>query len=233
VRKLLLVILVVVAAALVMGGCGGRTISPTPSPAATTAAAKAAKAPEVDRTGWPVIVAFGDSLTFGQGVPFEQNYPSRLQARLDQLGYKYRVVNAGISGDTSSGGLTRVETVLRHKPAVVILELGANDGLQGRSVPKMKENLAAIIERVQQEQIRVVLAGIQIPPNYGPDYTQAFRQTFADLAEQYKTPFIPFILDGVAARPELNQTDGIHPTAEGYVYVVENVLKVLRPLLKQ
>ncbi len=234
-RKFLPLILVVLATVIVMAGCGGRALSNKAAPAGTAATPKTATkaAPEVDRTGWPVIVAFGDSLTFGQGVPFEQNYPSRLQGQLDKLGYKYRVVNAGISGDTSSGGLARVETVLKQKPAIVILELGANDGLQGRSVPKLKENLAAIIERIQKEQVRVVLAGIQIPPNYGPEYTDAFRQTFTDLAAHYKIPFIPFILEGVAARPELNQTDGIHPTAEGYVYVVDNVLKVLKPLLKQ
>lgn len=188
---------------------------------------------EIDRTGWPVIVAFGDSLTAGLGVPVEKNYPSQLQARLDQAGYKYRVVNAGISGDTTAGGLNRIEGVLRNKPEIVILELGANDGLQGKDVGQMKQNLAAMIDWLQKEHVTVVLAGMQITPNLGPDYTHSFAQVFPDLADQYKTPLIPFFLDGVAAKPELNQADGIHPTPEGYAYVVDNVWKTLQPLLKK
>ncbi len=223
-----------------MVGCSKRPNSDTSKqqPPAVPAAAVKEQAPnpepkqEIDRTGWPVIVAFGDSLTFGQGVPFERNYPSQLQAELDKQGIKYRIVNAGISGDTTAGGLARINTVLQHKPEIVILELGANDGLRGLSVEQMQKNLSAIIERLQAEKVKVILAGMQIPPNYGPEYTDSFKKTFDGLAAKYKLPMIPFFLDGVAAKPELNQADGIHPTADGYVYVVRNVISVLQPMVK-
>lgn len=230
-----LVVLVVLATLVGMAGCSKQPkADPAKKEPAVAAAAETAGAPtEVDRTGWPVIVAFGDSLTFGQGVTAERSYPSQLQAELDRLGLKYRVVNAGISGDTTTGGAARVDTVIRHKPQIVIVELGANDGLRGQSIDRMKENLSAIIERLQAEQIKVILAGMQIPPNYGPEYTDSFRQAFVDLAARHKLPMIPFFLDGVAARPDLNQTDGIHPTADGYQYVVRNVMTVLQPMLQK
>lgn len=232
-------VLVVLLVAAVMVGCGSKRKqtmnNPQPeSGAAAPASASPQPAPaQPDRTDWPVIVAFGDSLTAGLRVEFDRNYPSQLQEELDRLGYKYRVVNAGISGDTSAGGLARVDTVLMHKPEIVILELGANDGLRGLDVDEMRKNLSKTIERLQAEKVQVVLAGMQIPPNYGPDYTAEFQQTFMNLAEKYKLPLIPFFLDGVAAKPELNQADGVHPTAEGYVYVVRNVLSTLEPLLKK
>lgn len=214
-----------------MAGCSKKASStPVKQPAKP---AVATPAQNVDRTGWPVIVAFGDSLTAGQGVPFDRSYPSQLQAELDRLGYKYKVVNAGISGDTSAGGVTRVQSVLNHKPEIVILELGPNDALQGMKIDNMKANLQKIIDRLQAEKVKVVLAGMQIPPNYGPEYTQAYRQTYVDLAKQYNLPLIPFFLEGVAAKPELNQMDGIHPTADGYAYVVKNVMSVLEPMLKK
>jgi len=225
-----------VAMLLVVGMAGllgcSKKAEPKQAPSAP-ATAQPAK-PAVDRTGWPVIVAFGDSLTYGQGVSPERNYPSLLQEELDRLGLKYRVVNAGISGDTSAGGAARIDSILRHKPELVILELGANDGLQGKPLDKMRENLQQIIEHLQNEKIKVVLVGMQIPPNYGPEYTAQFRDTFTELASRYKLPLIPFFLDGVAAKPELNLADGIHPTADGYVYVVrKNVLPVLQPLLQK
>lgn len=232
-QPILVMLLVVVVLALGMAGCAKRQQADrSKSAPATPAAAPAVAKPSVDRTGWPVIVAFGDSLTAGQGVPYERSYPAQLQSELDQRGYKYKVVNAGISGDTTAGGLNRVETILRHKPAIVILELGANDGLQGKSVEEMRKNLTKVIERLQKEGITVVLAGMQIPPNYGKDYTESFQQSFVELANRYQTHLIPFFLDGVAAKPNLNLPDGIHPTGDGYVYVVRNVLAVLEPLLK-
>lgn len=231
-RNFVYICLVVLALSLGMAGCSSKKASGEPKPAAAPATAPAAPA-KVDRTGWPVIVAFGDSLTAGQGVTVDRTYPSQLQAELDRLGYKYRIVNAGISGDTTAGGVTRLQSVLNHKPEIVILELGPNDALQGMKISDMKANLQKIIERLQQEKIKVVLAGMQIPPNYGPDYTAAYRQTYVDLAKQYNLPLIPFFLDGVAAKPELNQMDGIHPTGDGYVYVVKNVMGVLEPLLKK
>ncbi|HWI63469.1 MAG TPA: arylesterase [Symbiobacteriaceae bacterium] len=231
-RFIAYVFLVVLVAALGMVGCGGKAkpASSTQRPAQPTVASPVKG---VDRTGWPVIVAFGDSLTAGQGVSFDKSYPSQLQAELDRLGYKYRVVNAGISGDTTAGGVTRVQSVLGHKPEIVILELGPNDALQGMRMDQMKTNLQKMIETFQKEKVKVVLAGMQIPPNYGPDYTETFRQAYVDLAKQYNLPLIPFFLDGVAAKPELNQMDGIHPTAEGYAYVVRNVIPVLEPMLKK
>ncbi len=202
-----------------------------PEAAALRATAIKTPDPTIDRSGWPVIVAFGDSLTAGLGVPAEQNYPSQLQAQLDEKGYRYRVVNAGISGDLSAGGLNRVESILEHKPSLVILELGANDGLQGKSTAAMRENLAGIIERLQEEGVTVVLAGMHAPPNYGPEYTQEFHQVYVDLADAYKLPFIPFFLEEVGGLPGLNLADGIHPTADGYVLVVKTVMETLEPLL--
>ena len=160
----LLVVLIVA----IVTGCGGKGPDSDTQPQPTVPAAaneKPAPKPAVDRTGWPVIVAFGDSLTAGYQLPVDQSYPSQLQVKLDELGYKYRVVNAGISGDTTAGGVARIETVLMHKPAIVVLELGANDGLRGTPVKAMKENLAKMIERLQQEGITVVLAGMQMTPN--------------------------------------------------------------------
>jgi len=230
-RFILYTCLVVLAALVGMAGCSGKKQAVPTRPAIRPTVASPTSS--IDRTGWPVIVAFGDSLTAGQGVPFDSNYPSQLQAELDRLGYKYRVVNAGISGDTTAGGVTRLESVLNHKPEIVILELGPNDALQGMKIDVMKANLQKMIEELQKLQVQVVLAGMQIPPNYGPEYTEAFRQSYVDLAKQHDLPLIPFFLDGVAAKPSLNQMDGIHPTAEGYAYVVKNVMTVLEPLLKK
>lgn len=188
--------------------------------------------PERDRSDWPVIVAFGDSLTAGLGVEPDRNYPSQLQALLDQAGYRYRVVNAGISGELTAGGLLRVETVLEHQPQIIILELGANDGMQAVPVAEVRANLAGIIEHVQAAGAQAVLAGMMAPPNYGEEYQQAFAQIYPDLAAAYDLPLIPFFLEGVAGSPYLNQRDGIHPTPEGYAIVVRNVLATLEPLLQ-
>jgi acyl-CoA thioesterase I len=179
----------------------------------------------------PVVVAFGNSLTAGAGVDPARNYPARLQAKIDADGYRYRVVNAGVSGDITSQGLDRIESVVSLYPAVVIVEFGANDGLRGLPVETIRLNLEAIIKRLQAAGAKIVLAGMEIPPNYGPQYTRSFRGIFPALASANHVPLIPFFLDRVGGRPELNQEDGIHPTAEGYDIVVENVWKVLRPLL--
>ena len=187
---------------------------------------------ETSDTG-PCIVAFGDSLTAGLGVSRDDAYPAQLQRRLDGLGYQYRVINAGASGDTSAGGLRRVPWVLKSKPEVVILELGANDGLRGLSLEQTTYNLSQIIQQLQQADVTVVLAGMKLPPNYGQDYTSGFESIYPALAKQYHLPLIPFFLEGVAASWDLNQADGIHPTKEGYKIVVEHVLKVLRPLIRE
>jgi acyl-CoA thioesterase I len=179
----------------------------------------------------PVIAAMGNSLTAGQGVDSSMNYPSRLQRKIDEEGYVYRVVNFGVSGDTSGQGLNRLDAILKNSPKIVIVELGANDGLRGMPAEVTKKNLATIVERLQAAGVKVVLAGMQVPPNYGPQYTGAFRNIFRDIANKYSISLIPFFLDRVGGNAALNQEDGVHPTAEGYKIVVENVWKVLKPLL--
>lgn len=179
-----------------------------------------------------VIVAFGDSLTAGLGVAPQENYPAQLEARLRAMGYPYRVVNAGISGDTTAGGLRRVDWIIKARPEIVILELGANDGLRGIPLQEIRSNLSQIIRRLQKEGVTVVLAGMKLPPNYGLQYSMGFSNLYEELAKEFDIPLIPFFLERVAARAELNQDDGIHPTGEGYHRVVENVLRVLLPLLK-
>jgi acyl-CoA thioesterase I len=179
----------------------------------------------------PVIAALGNSLTAGQGVDPSQNYPARLQRKIDEAGYAYRVVNFGVSGDTSGQGLNRLDSIIKNSPKIVIVELGANDGLRGMPAEVTKQNLATIVERLQAAGAKVVLAGMQVPPNYGPQYTVAFRSIFRDIATQYRISLIPFFLDRVGGNAALNQEDGVHPTAEGYEIVVENVWKELKPLL--
>src|SRR5262245_7291615 len=186
-----------------------------------------------ESTERPRIVAFGDSLTAGLGVPPAQSYPAHLQRTLDAAGYTYLVVNAGVSGDTTAGGVRRVSWALNSKPSIVILELGANDGLRGLSLQETKANLEAIIQQFQQASVTVVLAGVKLPPNYGQDYTDGFATLYQALAKQYRLTLIPFFLDGVAASSSLNQADGIHPTGEGYRLIVERVFPVLEPLLKR
>jgi len=179
----------------------------------------------------PKLVAFGNSLTSGLGVPAEDAYPAQLQRRLDEAGFRYRVINAGISGDTTAGGLRRVRWILNSKPTLVILELGGNDGLRGLSLAETKRNLELIIEQLQQASVTVVLAGMKLPPNYGQEYTQGFEAIYPALARRYRLKLIPFFLDGIAGKTELNQADGIHPTADGYRIIVGNLFESLKPLL--
>ena len=181
----------------------------------------------------PSIVAFGNSLTAGLGVRPDQSYPAHLQRALDSAGYAYRVVNAGVSGETTAGGARRVSWVLKNKPAIVILELGGNDGLRGLSLQETKTNLERIIQQLQQASVMVVLAGMKLPPNYGKDYTDGFESLYQALAKQYRLTLIPFFLDGVAGSSSLNQADGIHPTGEGYRIIVEKILPTLEPLLER
>ncbi|HET7910102.1 MAG TPA: arylesterase [Nitrospira sp.] len=179
----------------------------------------------------PRIVAFGNSLTAGLGVAAEQAYPARLQRRLEEQGLRYRVINAGVSGDTTAGGLRRVDWVLKSRPDFVILELGANDGLRGLKLEETKANLERIIKRCQEASVTVILAGMRLPPNYGREYTIGFEAIYPALAKQYRLTLIPFFLDGVAGSTSLNQADGIHPTSEGYRIIAEKVLEVVKPLL--
>ena len=188
--------------------------------------------PGLARAEAPVILVFGDSLSAGYGLPAEQGWVSLLQRRLAERGFPHQIVNASISGDTTSGGLSRLPATLeRHRPALVILELGANDGLRGQPPTAMANNLARMIELSQQSGARVLLAEMRIPPNYGPLYTQKFQATFGELAKRYDIPLIPFLLEGVAGNPALTQDDGLHPRAEGQPRVLDNVWPTLEPLL--
>lgn len=181
----------------------------------------------------PVILAFGDSLTAGFGVDPQDSYPVRLQRLLDEKGYHYKVVNAGVSGDTSAGGAARIGWVLQHEPEIVILELGANDGLRGLPVSEMRKNLGFIIEACQKKGAQVLLAGMEITPNLGAEYSKDFRESFPLLAEKYKVHLIPFFLNDVAARPEFTQSDGIHPLGNGYATVTQTVFQYLEPMLNK
>lgn len=183
----------------------------------------------------PRIVAFGDSLTAGYGLSPEQSYPSLLQKRLDADGLDYEVVNAGVSGDTTSGGLRRIAWALdgNEKVEIVILELGANDILRGQPVDQMRRNLAAMIEESQKRGARVLLAGMLAPPNWGADYNREVVEAYRSLAAEYKVPLIPFFLENVATQRELNQQDGAHPNAEGTRQVADTVYKALRPMIEE
>ena len=181
----------------------------------------------------PVIVALGDSLTAGFGVLPDEAYPALLEARLRREGYAYRVVNAGVSGDTTAAALRRVDWVLRSKPAIVIVALGANDGLRHQGVPAMRDNLVAIVHRLRAAGVTVLLAGMRAPPNYGPEYSRSFAAVFPEVARTTSVPLVPFLLDGVAGDPHLNQPDGIHPTAEGQRVIADKLWPHLKPLLQR
>ncbi len=180
----------------------------------------------------PKIIAFGDSLTAGFGLTEKESYPYLLQQRLKADGFDYEVINAGVSGDTSIGGLERVDWVLEQENArVLILELGANDLLRGLPVAKMKQNLSKIIEKAKAKNIQVLLCGMLAPPTMGAQYQREYVSVFPDLASQHKIAFMPFVLEGVALNPKLNQADNIHPNSEGEKIMTENVYQSLKPLL--
>jgi acyl-CoA thioesterase-1 len=185
------------------------------------------------RDSRPVILAFGDSLTAGYGVPRGSGYPEQLQRKLDGLGYKYRIVNMGISGDTSSGGRARMQAALNVMPSVVILELGANDGLRGLPVEQMQANLEQMIGEFQKAGAKVVLAGMTLPRNYGSAYVGSFEDVFRNLAKKYNLRLIPFFLEGVAGNPKYTLDDFLHPNADGYVLVTDIVVKALEPVLRK
>ncbi|HEV2321647.1 MAG TPA: arylesterase [Gammaproteobacteria bacterium] len=182
----------------------------------------------------PVILVWGDSLSAAYGLETSQGWVALLDARLRSQGYDYTVVNGSVSGETTAGGLTRLPGALQdHKPAIVLLELGANDGLQGLPVKLMQDNLGRMVALSRKAGAKVVLLGIFMPPNYGPAYTRAFSRAYVNLARRYQLPFLPFLLDGLAQRRELLQADGKHPTAEGEPRVLDNVWPKLVPLLKK
>ena len=182
----------------------------------------------------PVVLFFGTSLTAGLGLEPEEAYPALIQAKLDSAGLAFRVVNAGVSGETSAAGLRRIDWLLTQPVAVLVLELGANDALRGQVLAAARRNLQAIIDRTRARHpdVRIVIAGMEAPPNLGRRYTAEFRQMFVDLARRNEAALIPFLLEGVGGVPELNQGDGIHPNAEGARIMAENVWKVLEPVLR-
>lgn len=179
------------------------------------------------------ILFFGDSITAGYGLETEQAFPSLIQQKIDSLNLNYTAVNAGLSGETTAGGLRRVDWILQQKVDVFVLELGGNDGLRGIDPENTKQNLQGIIDKVQEKypEAEIVLTGMQAPPNLGDIYTNEFRSIFYELAEQNDVIFMPFILEEVAGNPELNQPDGIHPTAKGHQIVADNLWDVIKPLL--
>ena len=166
-------------------------------------------------------------------MPVDQTYPALLDARLRREGYPYKVVNAGVSGDTTAGGLRRVDWALRLKPEIVILELGVNDALRGQNLASVRANLDQLVTRFQAAGARVLVAGMRLPPNYGAPYADDFHRLFSEVARARNAPYLPFFLEGVGAIPRLNQPDGIHPTAEGYAIVVDNLWRFLVPLLRK
>ena len=180
----------------------------------------------------PKIIAFGDSLTAGFGLAEKESYPYLLQEKLKADGYDFEVVNAGVSGDTTLGGLERSDWVLEQENAkILILELGANDLMRGVPVAKVKENLDKIIRKAKEKNIKVLLCGMLAPPTMGAEYQRDFTVVFPDLASEHKVQFLPFLLDNVALNKELNQADGIHPNADGEKIMTDNVYKVLKPML--
>ena len=220
--------LVVTGSAFALCACGQPVASGSPEPTARSAEVVAPRTPAAPR---PRIVFLGDSLTAGLGLPLEQSVPSLIQSRLDTNGFHYEVVNAGVSGDTSAGGLRRLDWALDGDVEVMVVELGANDGLRGLPVAQMQNNLDEIITRARRRGITVILTGMEAPPNYGPAYTVEFRRAFRDLAHKHDVPFVPFFLEGVAGIPALNGADGIHPNAEGAKVIEATIWRTLEPEL--
>lgn len=181
------------------------------------------------------ILFFGDSITAGYGLDEEQAFPALIQQKIDSLGAEHNVVNAGLSGETTAGGARRVDWILRQEIDIFVLGLGGNDGLRGIDPANTKENIETIITKVKAKSpdIEIVLAGMEAPPNLGDQYTERFRQLFSDVAEQHELTFIPFLLEDVAGIRELNQPDGIHPTAEGQQIIADNIWEYLKPMLNE
>lgn len=182
-----------------------------------------------------IVLFYGNSLTAGYGVEPSQAFPALVGQKIDSAGLNYQVVNAGLSGETTAGGKSRISWVMRQPVAVFVLELGGNDGLRGLPLKATRENLQAIMDTVRQKspEATIVLAGMQIPPNLGTTYTKEFRELFKELADKNKAVLIPFLLEGVGGIPKLNQPDGIHPTPAGHKIVANTVWKVLRPVLEE
>ena len=218
-----------IASLVVLWGCGK---PPAPAPKAESQPAPAPPATATPPDPRPAIVCFGNSITAGFGLDAGQSFPDLLQQDLDRHALRYRIANLGVSGDTTQDGLARLPMALAEKPAIVILELGGNDGLRGIPIAITQANLAQMIEAFQGAGARVVLAGMSLPPNYGPAFIRKFEAVYRDLAAKYHVTLIPFLLEGVGAHDEFMQRDGIHPNAAGARKVEALVMKALTPMLK-
>ena len=218
---------------MLLAACGGASEPPRSEASPDTTAPAARDTARAERT--INVLVLGNSLAAGYGLSPDEAFPAVLQRKVDSLGWPVRIINAGLSGETSAGGLRRIDWLLRERIDVLILELGANDGLRGIDPEVTRRNLQGIIDkvRVRYPDADIILAGMQLPPNLGPDYTAAFRAIYPELARANDAHLIPFLLEGVGGVPKLNQADGIHPTAEGQRIVAENVWRVLRPVLER
>lgn len=215
-------------AAAALFGCSPRV--PDEAPVAVQPRSPAAERPSASNE--PFVIFLGDSLTAGLGLAADQAYPALLQRRLEKEGIPVRSLNAGVSGDTSAGGLTRLDWLLSQKPDVLVVGLGGNDGLRGLPLEQTEKNLREIVRRAQAAGVDVLLLGMQIPPNYGPEYTQGFAEIYTRIAKEMNVPLVPFLLEGVGGVEKLNQADGIHPTAEGQEKVAEVVAPYLEKVLR-
>jgi acyl-CoA thioesterase-1 len=222
----------------VLSGCRTDDTQKQPEQPASTSPTPSAETPSPQSPSpindkRPLIVCFGDSLTAGYGAELGKSYPDYLQAGLDAKGYHYRVVNEGISGNTTKDGVERVDTIVAMKPAIVVVEFGGNDGLRGLRIEDSRANLDKIVATLKSGGAKVVLAGITLPPDYGPDYIKQFDDTYALLAKKYKVPLLPFLLKGVFGVDGMMQRDQTHATAEGNKIVANNILPLILPLLRK
>ena len=230
--------LALIAAGLALAACGappdgvggGPATDRSPAPAAPAAAAQAGPVTPPLATR-PRLVVLGDSIASGYGLRREESFPARLQQRIDREGLGFEVVNAGVSGDTSAGGLRRLDWALEGDVSILVVELGGNDGLRGLPPDQLKKNLTAIVRAARERHLAVLLCGMEAPPNAGPAYATAFRQAFSEVAREESVPLVRFVLDKVAGVESLNQEDGIHPNAHGARIVADTVWPALRPLL--
>lgn len=215
-----------------LAACSPGDRAALPAKAAVPAPPPAPAPPAAPVPDEPLVVFLGDSLTAGYGLGGEQAYPALVEKRLKEQGVPVHVLNAGVSGDTTAGGLSRLDWLLSQKPDVVVVGLGGNDGLRGLPLEQAERNLREIVRRAKAAGARVLLLGMQIPPNYGPEYAQGFKDLYPRIAEEMDVPLVPFVLEGVGGVPDLNQADGIHPTAEGQEKVADLVTPYVADVLK-